>query len=1299
MKLDRILRKWTSLLLLVALCNTLFAPAASAQGPEMTDDQAINLLVHYGVIRGDQNGNLLLERGLTRAEAATVFVRAIGLEGHVADFLEVPLFQDTEEHWAQGYLHLAWRAGLMRGYGDETFRPEQPITYGEMLTVILRIIQQEPTDGQWPANVLQRAVELGIAPEAFDLATLAGAPAQRGRIFPSLARALRLPVIGRATSLQQYLDPNPPNLVVRDIPSTTPQQTITLSGTVNEPADVTVNDRQVPVGQAGDFRATVALTEGMNRINVRAIDLAGNETFFGESVTRTIDVARFDVEGPAQLQVGQSASYRITLYDSLGQQLPGDSLRVEVQGNVASWNAATSTLTAGIRPGLGAMVLRAGDNSSTFEFRVAGATPDAHSLRIAPIQGGLAVSPGRTVRMAVQVLDVDGFVMESDSGRAITVTLTGADQSTLMWDNDGTTINGSATFGFTAPATPGNVTVSASAPGVPTQTVVLNVGAALRAALSPSPRSIAADGSSTSNITARLFDQDGNAATNTSGSDISILLSTNGAGGALAGEYLTIPAGSATSQTGVTFTSGTAEGAQVIAGSVISGQALTVDSATVVLLSAGASGGAATTATKLELVPASVNVTPNSTLNFTVRVLDSFGRLVTTGNAAYQIAVTTSNNEPVVGGLPTGVSVRLGNTNYSPIDDGYAASDPLHNTTNVVGRTNAGLSTVKVVYGRSGFVTVSVVPTAFAADAVQDNGTVGPAISTLGLNAESVTVTYTGTPAKISLEADSPAFGTGRDSAAMPARSDASVTLRARLLDATDALIPRSTGDVTLTRVSGANVTSAKVTTARFVNGIATFQVNGSPAPGADVYQVSGASPVLNSNTVQIHTRTARADAPYIRSISGGTDTVPGEPYLVAPEDTHMRIELDPQPSQQFVIARVYRSNSVLFTSEPINIGSGTPVILVPKEKLTIGSATYQVTFDNGAGESTRSANSQSVANVRYDNGIRITSASYNASTRKLHVLSPGVAGGTSGGTADPAKLTIEKGAFAVNLAGGVVTMGSGNFVVDLSALPDLYTELETPSKFSGAVNLRAELGWYRRASAGVVANPDTTANPVTPLADATFARLDLAGRKLTLYGAGFTGINHDPTKILVKDQTSGTSVALRAGDSGVADGDTRFVINLSTTTANALATLNGADNVLLTQTGWTRDTRGGLGAPLDATPPVYNAAVITRAAYDRTRQLLTLTGTGFTNGTVDVTKLSFYNPATGTSYQLAGPPTDLNVASAAISFKLSNLDADDVDPAYNGASVSLTLQAGWLTDDKGRPSSPVPAGILYTNR
>lgn len=70
---------------------------------------------------------------LTRAEAATIIARILELE--IQNTNEI-LYADTNNHWAKNEINLVTKTGLMEGYEDKTFRPDKYITREEMSKIL-----------------------------------------------------------------------------------------------------------------------------------------------------------------------------------------------------------------------------------------------------------------------------------------------------------------------------------------------------------------------------------------------------------------------------------------------------------------------------------------------------------------------------------------------------------------------------------------------------------------------------------------------------------------------------------------------------------------------------------------------------------------------------------------------------------------------------------------------------------------------------------------------------------------------------------------------------------------------------------------------------------------------------------------------------------------------------------------------------------------------------------------------------------------------------------------------------------
>ena len=96
-----------------------------------TDSEAVSALAEKGIITGYPDGTFRPDGNITRAEFATVIVRAKGLpinltEDGVTGFED--LDKDDNSIWARPYVKAAVDEGIINGFEDGTFRATENIT-------------------------------------------------------------------------------------------------------------------------------------------------------------------------------------------------------------------------------------------------------------------------------------------------------------------------------------------------------------------------------------------------------------------------------------------------------------------------------------------------------------------------------------------------------------------------------------------------------------------------------------------------------------------------------------------------------------------------------------------------------------------------------------------------------------------------------------------------------------------------------------------------------------------------------------------------------------------------------------------------------------------------------------------------------------------------------------------------------------------------------------------------------------------------------------------------------------------
>ena len=181
------MKRILTLLLCAALTLSLAIPALAA-GVQTEQETAAAWLKEKGILTGDQNGNLHLSSGLTRAELAVILTRLSDDTGNMgrnaAYYRTICPFTDVPE-WAMPFAGYCAEKKLMAGYGNKQFGPNNPVTPAAACTVMLRYLDCPAS--QWTyATACDKAAELGLLPNG----AATGSSITRGNIAILIYRAL-----------------------------------------------------------------------------------------------------------------------------------------------------------------------------------------------------------------------------------------------------------------------------------------------------------------------------------------------------------------------------------------------------------------------------------------------------------------------------------------------------------------------------------------------------------------------------------------------------------------------------------------------------------------------------------------------------------------------------------------------------------------------------------------------------------------------------------------------------------------------------------------------------------------------------------------------------------------------------------------------------------------------------------------------------------------------------------------------------------------------------------------------------
>lgn len=1285
------LRRFLSTCLSLVLCLGLL-PGSGTHAATLpinlpTETEAIELLQFYQVARGDENGDLHLEKTLTRAEAATLFVRALGKESEVAQQTTLGSFSDTVDHWGAPWAALAVKHNLMLGDGNGRFRPEDTITYAEILTVLMRMTEQ-PLPNPWsPEAAFAAAQAIGIAP----LGTQPTAPAIRAKVFWALGSTIsRIPLESGKTLIQLHLDTIPPDLTVDQSEIVTRDPAITITGTSFEATTLTINGKNLPRDKTGRFTYKATLKPGTTAFDLVAADKVGNITAKQVIVTVLNPIGAITITGPNSFGVGTETKLDIKATDTMGQPVDNSELTFTMTGDVATYDPLTQTLYAGNIPGKGTLTLKGGRVNKAFPFTISGPTTTATQLTFTQINGGRALPIGREVQVQVQVKDAAGKLLTTDNFRPVTFKVSGVSATEKVVQ----TTSGVAVLTLQS-AREGSATITATANGLTSATANVQFLTSPRIVLVPKVTTLAADGTSTTTLTAKLQDENGKAVKAPTG--LLINLTASGAGATILTPTLTIDPNKDTSGE-VTIQAGIKPGQLTISGAVTSGPSFSVQSATVEL-SSKVSGAKIVISGPATAKPATPE-DPDAKVALTVQVLDANNQPVNSGSYAYQIKVESVPSTKLVGGLPEGVTLRMTNSTWSPIDDGKAATDSENNPNAVIGRTTNGKASLELTYSKSGRLKLSVQPIAATEEAF-DATSHGPAVSTTGFSTLPLEIVFQGGASAIRLTATS-SLGTNQPS--VTTSPNRTVTVRAEVVDPYGFVLNTQTPEITLTRMSGMSIATPNSLTKKAVAGVAEFQIQTSANYGYDFY--SATADGMAPGTITVANRKEKPLTPQIAEIRGYPSGTEG---TALPDDTHLEIRLfrqDPQFNGEptnWVVAKAFRKgeSGALVSNISLDLMESSPKLLIPRDRLRVGTATYEVVISNGIGDSARSPDLglSGALTQGYSTSYRITAASFDAATGRLVLTGSGF---TANGNVNADRLTLiaaetnqeitlDPGIKAIH-ANGSITLPLGAQAAALD-----------PDRFYGTVKIVATDGWYDAGPAGSVAKGMEFTAGIKPLARITHAAVDVPGKILYLYGTGFLQGNVDLGKVHLQ-KPGGATVTLLPGTTTAFDRitsrtDTEIKISLSATSLAALGGLTGSDLVIGADVGWlwtgSGTNRYNAAALTSTGRHLYAWVSITAVSYNRTDKTLTLTGKNLAGTTVHLSALTFNAYGAGAVQWPKSDPVKTPPATASsdtkVEIKLDPEDAASFEETYKGRQLNMNAAGNWLYDADLRVGIPLP--------
>ena len=150
----------TAVLMAMIIVVTSMAIAQAKPLKIENPENALEELCNKGIIDGYDDGQLHPEYTLTRAQFAKILNRAFT---EAETDKEEYIFADVEKsHWAYNDVQRAAGAGWLKGYPDNTFRPDEDILYEQAVTVICRVMGITQYNAVYPQSYISLAIDHSV---------------------------------------------------------------------------------------------------------------------------------------------------------------------------------------------------------------------------------------------------------------------------------------------------------------------------------------------------------------------------------------------------------------------------------------------------------------------------------------------------------------------------------------------------------------------------------------------------------------------------------------------------------------------------------------------------------------------------------------------------------------------------------------------------------------------------------------------------------------------------------------------------------------------------------------------------------------------------------------------------------------------------------------------------------------------------------------------------------------------------------------------------------------------------------
>ena len=301
----------TWLLAISMLGSLLTVPAGAANATRFSDvadnytATAIETLRLMGVLDGYSDGTFRPNAALTRAQFCKMAVYAMDGSSELGRYSTVTIFPDVKpSFWASSYINMAAKKGVIAGFADGKFKPNQTVTAGQAVTILMRGLGYKDANmgGVWPQGYMAEAKTSGLLKSTgITSAYSALTRGQAAKLFLNLFEAKRGTGEGAVVLFNYSVGEKEVYLTALDAG----KGTMTAGGTLYDMAHPVTSTSligskgKVVLNSAGEILTFLPVTDGSGISNAAVIIGANGSALGLDSLTGGSDYTIYKNGSPA----------------------------------------------------------------------------------------------------------------------------------------------------------------------------------------------------------------------------------------------------------------------------------------------------------------------------------------------------------------------------------------------------------------------------------------------------------------------------------------------------------------------------------------------------------------------------------------------------------------------------------------------------------------------------------------------------------------------------------------------------------------------------------------------------------------------------------------------------------------------------------------------------------------------------------------------------------------------------------------------------------------------------------------